>query len=168
MGSPLGPVIAGVFMADLERNVIPKLSTHMNKWKRYVNDTIAYTKRSIDYVPSPLNSFHRNIKFTFEEEKDNKISFLDVLIIRNGSSTETTVNLRLTRNNIYLHWDWFSPNSWKVGTLKTFLLRAFVVCSNEELLNKEIEHLRNVFYHTNQKAVIQNVISKVKEEQSIP
>ena len=68
----------------------------MNKWKRYVNDTIAYTKRSIDYVPSPLNSFHRNIKFTFEEEKDNKISFLDVLIIRNGSSTETTVNLRLT------------------------------------------------------------------------
>ena len=47
MGSPSGPVIAGVFMADLERNVIPKLSTHMNKWKRYVNDTIAYTKRSM-------------------------------------------------------------------------------------------------------------------------
>ena len=47
---------------------------------------------------------------------------------------------------------------------------AFVVCSNEQLINKEIEHLRNVFHHTNgyPKAVIQNAISKVKEEQSAP
>ena len=37
-------------------------------------------------------------------------------------------------------------------------------------LNKEIEKLQNVFHHTNGylKAVIQNVISKVKEEQSTP
>ena len=43
-----------------------------------------------------------------------------------------------------------------------------MVCSNEQLLNREIEHLRNVFLHTNgyQKPVIQNVISEVKEEQS--
>ena len=43
-----------------------------------------------------------------------------------------------------------------------------MVCSNEQLLNRKMEHLRNVFHHTNgyPKAVIQNVISKVKEEQS--
>ena len=40
MGSPLGPVIVGIFMLDLERNVTLKLSTHMTKWKRYVDDTI--------------------------------------------------------------------------------------------------------------------------------
>ena len=108
---------------------------------------------------SVLNSFHKNIKFTFEEEKDNKTSFLDVLILRNGSSIETTVHHNFTRD-VYLHWDSFSPNSWKVGTLKTLLLRAFVVGSNEQLLNREIEHLRNVFSHTNGylKGVIQNVI----------
>ena len=52
--------------------------------------------------------------------------------------------------------------------MKTLLLRAFVVCSNEQLLNRAIEHFRNVFHHTNgyPKAVIQNVISNVKEEQS--
>ena len=45
-----------------------------------------------------------------------------------------------------------------------------MVCSNEQLLNKEIEHLRNVFHHTNGylKVVIQNVVSKVKKEQSAP
>ena len=45
-----------------------------------------------------------------------------------------------------------------------------MVCSNEKLLNRETEHLRNVFHHTNGyvKAVIQHVLSRVKEEQSTP
>ena len=99
------------------------------------------------------------------------------MILRNGSSIETTDHRKFTHNDVYLDWDSFSPNSWKVGTLKTLLLRAFVVCSNEQSLNRKIEHLRraiedlrNVFHHTNDyaKAVIQNVISKVKEEQSTP
>ena len=44
------------------------------------------------------------------------------------------------------------------------------VFSNEKLLNKKIEHLLDVFHHTSgyPKAVIQNVISKVKDEQSTP
>ena len=93
-------------MVDLKKNVIPKLSTHMAKWKRYVDDTITYIKpSSIDYVLSVLNSFHKNIKFTFEEEKDIKISFLDVFILRNGSSIKTTVYRKFTYNDIYLHWD---------------------------------------------------------------
>ena len=110
-------------MVDLERNVIPKLSTHMTKCKRYVDDTIKYIKPiSIDYVLSVLNSFHKDIKFIFEEEKD-KISFLDVLILRNGSSIKTTIHCKFTHNDVYLHWHSFLPNSWKVGTFKT--LKSF-------------------------------------------
>ena len=91
-------------MVDLERNVIPKLLTHMIKWKIYVDDTITYIKLCfIDYVLSVLNSFHKIIKFTSEEEKDNKILFLDVLILRNGSSIETTVYRKFTYNDVYLH-----------------------------------------------------------------
>ena len=110
------------------------------------------------------------MKFTFQEEKDNKISFLDILILRNGSSIETTVDRKFAHSDVYIHSDSFSPNSWKVGTMKTLLLRAFAACSNEQLPNREIEHLWNVFHYTNgyPKAVIENVISKVKEEQSTP
>ena len=79
MGSPLGPVIEGIFMVDLERNGILKVSTHLTKWERYVDDTITFIKPcSINYVPSVLNTFHNNIKFTFEEEKDKS----EVLILR--------------------------------------------------------------------------------------
>ena len=45
-----------------------------------------------------------------------------------------------------------------------------MVCSNEQKLNKGIGNLQNVFHHTNvyPKVVIQNAISKVKDEQSAP
>ena len=149
MGSPLGPVIEEIFMVDLERNVILKVSTHLTKWKRYVDDTITFIKPcSINCVPSVLNTFHNNIKFTFEEEKDNKVSLSEVLILRNGSSIETTVYYKLTHNDVYLYWDLFSSNYWKVGTFKTLLLRAFVVCSDEQLLNKEIKYAFKIYFTT--------------------
>ena len=40
MGSPLGPVLPGVFMVELERTILPTLREHMSPWKRYVDDTI--------------------------------------------------------------------------------------------------------------------------------
>ena len=60
MGSPLEPVLAGIFKVDLERTLVPKLTEHMNPWKRYVNETISIIKEtSITHVLTVLNSFHK-------------------------------------------------------------------------------------------------------------
>ena len=59
IGSPLGPVLSGIFMVELEE--------HSACWKRYLDDTICFIKNdSIDYVISVLNSFHPSIQFTYE------------------------------------------------------------------------------------------------------
>ena len=55
MGLPLGPVIAGIFMVELERNLLPTLSQYMTSWKRYVDDTISYVK--VDCIENLLKSF---------------------------------------------------------------------------------------------------------------
>ena len=39
MGSPLGLVLANIFMVELERNIIPTLSNDISLWKRYVDDS---------------------------------------------------------------------------------------------------------------------------------
>ena len=44
MGSPLGPVLANIFMVELEQSVIPTLMDKMKCWTRYVDDTLCYTK----------------------------------------------------------------------------------------------------------------------------
>ena len=71
----------------------------------------------------------------FEEEKDKSTVFFDVLILTNNSYIETKVYRKLTHHDVYLHWNSFSPNSWKEETLKALSLRDFVVSSNDQLLN---------------------------------
>ena len=67
LGSPLGSVLANTFMVELESVFVPKLNNHVKNWRRFVNDTCVYVKRSlIEYVLSVLNSFRDNIKFTYE------------------------------------------------------------------------------------------------------
>ena len=85
MGSPLSPVLAGIFMVELETTKLPTLREHMSPWKRYVDDTISYIEEeSIEHVLSKLNGYHGNIELTYEIENDGKLPFLDVLVIRKG------------------------------------------------------------------------------------
>ena len=165
VGYPLSLVIAGIFMVELERSLLPKLSSYMTSWKHYVYDTITYVKPdAIDLVLSVLNSFHENNSFTYEQEINGRISFLCILILRNGNSFETTVHRKSTHNDIYLHWESFAPNTWKRGTLRTLVLRAHAICSTKELLDQEINHLKHVFVAFNgyRKWIVLEVLNRVE------
>ena len=48
MGSPLGPVLANIFMIELEISVIPNLSNKVKLWKIFVNDT--YCLARLEYI----------------------------------------------------------------------------------------------------------------------
>ena len=77
MVSLLGPVIAIIFMVKLESVLVPKLNDDVKQLERFVNDIFVYVKRSfIEYVLSVINSLHDNIKFTYEQENNNRLPFL--------------------------------------------------------------------------------------------
>ena len=121
-------------MVDLERAVIPKLS-HLQFWKHYVDDTICFVRNGYqEFVLSCLNSFHNSIQFTYETEKENEISFLDILIIRSVQKIETRVYRKSTNTDIYIHWNSYAPCSWKRSTLKTLIMRAYTISSNDSYL----------------------------------
>ena len=151
MGSPLGPVLANIFMVELENNIIPSLNDKVSLWFRYVDDTFTFIKKGeVENVKSVLNGFHENIKFTHEREADNKISFLDVNVIKNcDGSFETDIYRKKTDTNVYLNWKSFAPKAWKVGTLKGLFRRAFIVCSTKQFLEREIAFLKHVFTKCN-------------------
>ena len=111
MGSPLGPVLANVFMVYLEETIAPKLQTSMPTWRRYVDDTFTVVKKGKkEEIIEALNSFHPNIKFTHETEKDGLIPFLDVLLKKKQDGTiETTIYRKPTNNNVYIHWQFYAP-----------------------------------------------------------
>ena len=65
-------------------------------------------------TPLPLSCNIRHIEFTYEIENDGKLHFLDVLVNAcKNYKVETTVYRKSTNNNIYLHWQLFSPTTWK-------------------------------------------------------
>ena len=99
-------------------------------------------------------------------ECDGMISFLDVLITRKSNTIETTVYCKQTHNDIYLYWAAFTPEAWKRGTLKTLLFRDHTICSNNELLDKEVKHLKHDFITINgfPPWVVSQVISRVEKE----
>ena len=51
MGSPLGPVLANIFMISLEEAILPSIKKHVAHWKRYVDDRHTYIDPSkIEFV----------------------------------------------------------------------------------------------------------------------
>ena len=92
MGSPLRPLLANIFMIELETSVTPNWSNKVKLSKRFVENTYCLARSEyIDNILLTLNYFNENIKFTFEIEKDNTSPFLDILIIRKPGKCETTV-----------------------------------------------------------------------------
>ena len=58
MGSPLGLVLSGIFMVQLENSWVPTLNESLTLWRRFVEDTITFVKNdSIVYVLNQLNNF---------------------------------------------------------------------------------------------------------------
>ena len=169
MGSPLGLFLVNIFIIELERLVIPTLIDKMKCWIRYFDDVLCYIKTdSIDYVLKMLNGFHRNIQFTYEVETDSKISFLDVLVIRDSNNNiNTTVYRKSINNDISLNWESFPPNKWKWGTLKTLTKRAYDVCSTQELLQKELNYIEKVFRVNSNYLnwVIKKILQQAKQQQ---
>ena len=92
MRSPLGPILAGIFMVELETTTFPTLGNLLRKWKRYVDDTYCIAKAdSLNEILLKLNSFHMNRQFTYEAESNNLLPFVDVMTIRKNNNIETAV-----------------------------------------------------------------------------
>ena len=123
MGSPLGPVLANIFMISLEETILPSIKKHVAHWKRHVGDTHAYIDPSkTEFVLKKLNSYHRNIQLTHEIEENQKITFLDVLIIRTrDNKLETTVFRKETNTDFYINWNSHPSIQWKWGSLKNLI-----------------------------------------------
>ena len=60
---------------------------------------------SIAYVLDQLKNFHERIQFTYEVEHNNKLTFLDVLLIKKANNIDTTIYRKPRNTDIYLNWN---------------------------------------------------------------
>ena len=77
-----------------------------------------------------LNGRHDNMSFTIANEKQNRMFFFDVHIIREDEIFDTSVYRKPTFREVYTHFDGFLPSTYKFGTVYTLAYRCFRICSS--------------------------------------
>ena len=148
MGSPLGPVLADIFMSNVECVALRNFTGVLpNVYRRYVDDVFSAFNSRDDMLLffNWLNTQHVNAKFTLEEEKDCKLSFLDVLVERlSDGRLSTCVYRKATFSGLYLQWDSLVPKQYKRGLVTGLISRAWKLCSSYDLFHQELSFLKKM------------------------
>ena len=97
MGSPLGPVLANIFVGFYESKLFDKISKPQIYY-RYIDDTFALFQDEVNSETFliNLNSLHTSLKFTREKEVNQSLPFLDVLITKPTNNFTTSVYRKAT------------------------------------------------------------------------
>ena len=75
-------------------------------YRRYVDHIIFLinSESDADKLYEFLNKQHPNIKFTFQKQLNNQISFLDILIKNNGENFSTTIFRKATATGLFTNY----------------------------------------------------------------
>ena len=149
MGSPLGPVLANAFLCHHETVWLEEcpLSFLPAFYARYVDDifVLLRSKSHIEPLARYMSSRHKNIRFTFEEESNNVLPFLDVNVFRDADKFSSTVHRKATFSGVYTHFKSFIPETYQKGLISTLLYRAYEISSSYMSLHEEVENLKKIF-----------------------
>ena len=144
MGSPISPIVANLYMEEFETRAIQSSPNPPLLWRRFVDDTFVIMKKCHrEEFLQHLNSVDKNIQFTAEEPgPEGALPFLDILIKPDQEGRlHTTVYRKPTHTDQYLHWDSLHPVSSKYSVVGTLHHRANTICSDQQLLKEEEDHL---------------------------
>lgn len=131
MGNPLSPVLSNIYMECFETKFLPRVLPAHAKWYRYVDDVLCIwpiSENIIDFL-TLINSQVDSIKFTYEEERDLCLPFLDINIHRTSYGFQYNIYRKPTNICSYIHYYSNHSDNIKKATFSTMFLRAFRVCS---------------------------------------
>ena len=107
-----------------------------------------------------------NIKFTYEEESNNSIAFLDTLITKKpDGSLKLSIYRKPTHTDQYLQFHSHCPLHKKLGVVRTLIDRKDSIVSEEKDREEESSHIEQAL---NQCGYPPWSINKVIREKDLP
>ena len=129
MNSPLRLTLANAFLVYFQKNWLQNcpsdFKSHYYRW--YPDDIFLWftSPEHLDASQNFLNDRHASMLFTIENEKQNRMSFLDVQIICEDKTFTTTVYQKAAFSGGYTHFDSFLSSTYKFGTIYTLAYGCF-------------------------------------------
>ena len=160
MGSPLSPIAADIVMDDLETKCVSSLSFQSHFYFRYVDYIItAVPSDEITIIKNIFNSYNHKIQFTVEEESDNRICFLDVLVIRNGKYTLTNWFQKPMWSGRFLHYHSHHPLNYKINVINNLIDRGIALV-HKKFHTKNTQKIKSTLLKNNYPLAFLNLIIK--------
>jgi len=116
-------------MDDLEINCVTKLDFKINNYFRYVDDIfLTVPKNKVDLVLKIFNGYHPRLKFTYELENNNSLSFLNTSVIR-GKEGELLTNWyrKPTYSGRCINFFSSHPEQYKFNTINNLVDQAILL-----------------------------------------
>ena len=107
-----------------------------------------YERKNIE--TNIINSIETSIKFTIEYEKEDKLPFLDILVMKKKSGTlATKIYRKETHTNRYLNYESCHSQQQKQGIIISLLNRLAKLITDSKDFNEEKEMLRRTLEDNN-------------------
>ena len=145
IGSVISPMLAEIVMEGLEKTVFERLEFVVPFYFRYVHDTLLCVpldkqQKLID----TSNNYHPRIQFTHEMERNNRINFLDLKIIKlDNDKIVSNWYRKSTYSGRMLNFISNHPFQNKVAIIKNLVDRA-VCLSHESFHSENLEVVRRI------------------------
>ncbi len=161
MGGRLSPILANIFMEELEFKVLTSTLFLPKIYFRYVDDIFIVwddSRGDVGGFLTLMNAQDPNIHLLEEKEKDRCLPFLDVSVKRplidcNGKvedPLEISIYRKKTHADRYVQYISEHPMLMKRDVVHGLVLRAYHILNNyPKQLRKELQHLRTVLQNRN-------------------
>ncbi|XP_071122593.1 uncharacterized protein [Mytilus edulis] len=123
MGTKVAPTYATLVMGFLEDKMYQQVESEFDtafkvyvksEWKRFLDDCFIILNKShnLEKFHSLINTLHPSIKFTIESS-EQRLPFLDILILKNGTTLTTDIYYKKTDTHQYLNFHSCHPSHTK-------------------------------------------------------
>jgi hypothetical protein len=123
MGAPTSGLLAEFFLQNLENAHIPTLTKKhkITGYFRYVDDILIIYDSNHSNILDILHDFnkiHPNLTFTAEQEKDQKLNFLDITIHKTPNKWDFSIHRKPTFTDTIIPYDSNHPHQHKYATTR--------------------------------------------------
>ena len=173
MGNPLSPLLAEIFMDNLEDKISKnKIFQKFTYWYRYVDDILAAfvgTQRQLNVFFDFINELHPNINFTMEIESNNSINFLDLTISKHSNFHDFAIFRKPSHTDMVIHNSSYHPRSHKLAAFHSMIHRLSSVPLNNDNFSSELNIIKQIAVNNGYSPkIIDSLLKKKTFQQAKP
>lgn len=133
IGGCCSAIMADFVVTDILESVVEECGYDLTMLVKYVDDILMVVPQDeIENTLMLLNSKHKEIQFTCEIERNGRIPYLDIEIIKgNGGTLTTNFYQKPTSSNRLLNWDSAHPKIQKSSMAYGYISRVLTLSSKQ-------------------------------------